>query len=127
MLPARPGSIWTARLALVMFVLAFVYLLGIAGILHRAAHERSLVIEVVVMLWVLVVLWPLLLVWRARRFGFDRVETALCAMFTFAMLNTQRLTGVYSLLCAAYLARDLDAWIGSRRWPACSSRAARPS
>src|SRR5262245_44028826 len=59
MLPARTGSIWTARLALVMFVLAFVYLLGIAGILHRAAHERSLVIEVVVMCWVLVVLWPL--------------------------------------------------------------------
>ena len=28
MLPARPGSLWTARLALVMFVLGFVYLLG---------------------------------------------------------------------------------------------------
>jgi voltage-gated potassium channel len=59
MLPARPGSIWTARLALVMFVLAFVYLLGVAGILHRAGHERSLAVEVVVMHWVLLVMWPL--------------------------------------------------------------------
>lgn len=73
---------------------------------------------------VLVVLWPLLLLWRARRFGIDRVETALCAMFTIAMLNTQRLTGVYSLLCAPYLARDLDAWIASRPWPAWTRPAA---
>lgn len=59
MMPARPGSIWTARLALVMFVLGFIYLLGIAGIVHRAAYDRTLAIEVIVMCWVLVVLWPL--------------------------------------------------------------------
>jgi tetratricopeptide (TPR) repeat protein len=73
---------------------------------------------------VLVVLWPLLLLWRARRFGLDRVEAILCALFTIAMLNTQRLTGVYSLLCAPYLARDLDAWIASRTWPAWTRPAA---
>jgi len=73
---------------------------------------------------VLVVLWPLLLLWRARRFGWDRVETVLCVMFTALMLNTQRLTGVWSLLCAPYLARDLDAWIASRRWPAWTRPAA---
>lgn len=59
MLPFRPGSIWTARLALVMFVLGFVYLLGIAGIVHRAPQERVLPAEVIVMSWVLLVLWPL--------------------------------------------------------------------
>jgi tetratricopeptide (TPR) repeat protein len=73
---------------------------------------------------VLVVVWPLLLLWRARRFGLDRVEAILCALFTIAMLNTQRLTGVYSLLCAPYLARDLDAWIASRPWPAWTRPAA---
>ncbi len=67
---------------------------------------------------VMLVLWPLLAVWRWRRTGFDLVEALCLAFFTALMLNTQRFTGSWAVVAAPYLSRDLDAWIGARRWPA---------
>ncbi|MFI5372971.1 MAG: tetratricopeptide repeat protein, partial [Candidatus Eisenbacteria bacterium] len=64
------------------------------------------------------VAWPLLAVWRGTRVGFDRVELALCLFASVTMLQTQRLTGSYAVIAAPYLARDLDAWVGARSWPA---------
>jgi hypothetical protein len=66
---------------------------------------------------VLMVLWPLLAVWRWRRLGVDLVEIPCLVFFTTLMLNTQRFTGAWSVVAAPYLARDLDAWIASHRWP----------
>lgn len=65
----------------------------------------------------LIVAWPLLAAWRWRRHGFDAAEALLCAGFTAAMLNTQRLSGAWAVLAAPFLARDLDAWVRSRPWP----------
>ena len=67
---------------------------------------------------VLLVLWPLLAAWRWRRAGIDLVEILSLVFFTTLMLNTQRFSGAWSVVAAPYLARDLDAWIASRRWPA---------
>lgn len=66
---------------------------------------------------VLLALWPLLAVWRWRRAGFDLVETLVLIFFTTLMLNAQRFTGAWAVVAVPYLGRDLDAWIGSRRWP----------
>ncbi len=66
----------------------------------------------------LIVLWPLLAAWRWRRAGFDLVESLSFAFFTTLMLNTQRFTGAWAVIAAPYLARDLDAWVQARRWPA---------
>ncbi len=66
---------------------------------------------------VLLVLWPLLAAWRWRRDGFDLVEALCLGFFTTLMLNTQRFTGAWSVVAAPYLARDLEAWSGTRRWP----------
>src|SRR5262245_60139818 len=67
---------------------------------------------------VMVVLWPLLAAWRARRVGFDLVETLCLGFFTVLMFNTQRFTGAWSVVAAPYLARDLDAWVQARAFPA---------
>jgi hypothetical protein len=67
---------------------------------------------------VLLVLWPLLAAWRWRRAGVDLVETLSLIFFTTLMLNTQRFSGAWSVIAAPYLARNLDAWVASRRWPA---------
>ena len=67
--------------------------------------------------------WPLLLLWRARRFGLDRVEAALCALMTAYAVTTQRFLGTYAVVCAPYAARDLDAWVRGHRWPAWTARA----
>jgi hypothetical protein len=67
---------------------------------------------------VLLVLWPLLAAWRWRRAGIDLVETLSLLFFTTLMLNTQRFSGAWSVVAAPYLARDLDAWVAARRWPA---------
>ncbi|HUK62608.1 MAG TPA: hypothetical protein VLV15_04715, partial [Dongiaceae bacterium] len=64
------------------------------------------------------VLWPTLAIVRGVRHGFDRVELALCVFTSVTMLQTQRLSGSYAVVAAPYLARDLDAWVGSRPWPA---------
>ncbi len=94
----RPGSLWTARLALVMFALGFVYLLGIAGVLHRATQEQSLVIEVVVMLWVLVVMWPLFV-----------TEAVLAAVYRSPEVSLRRAIGRVVLVALVPPARM--AWI----------------
>jgi hypothetical protein len=65
----------------------------------------------------LLVGWPLLLLWRARRSGLDLVELLLCGFFTYLAVGIQRFIGFYALVAAPFVARDLDAWIGSRRWP----------
>src|SRR5262245_40703376 len=67
---------------------------------------------------VLMVLWPVLAVWRGRRAGFDLVEALCLVFFTALMLNTQRFNAVWSVFAAPYLARDLDAWVQARAFPA---------
>jgi hypothetical protein len=74
--------------------------------------------------FVLLAGWPVLLVWRARRFGLDRVEALLCAFFTAYASSSQRFLGTHAVLAASYAARDLDAWVRTRRWPAWSARPA---
>jgi len=68
-------------------------------------------------LWLMVLGWPLLMLWRARRHGFDVVEAISAALATAYALPSQRFLGVYALVAAPYLARDLEAWIQARRWP----------
>ncbi len=53
-------------------------------------------------------LWPVLALLRARRAGFDRVEALMCLAFSATVLVGQRFIGVYSLVAAVYLGRDLD-------------------
>jgi hypothetical protein len=66
----------------------------------------------------LLVGWPALLLWRCRRIGPDRVELVTCAMFTWIALGAQRFVGYYAIVAAPYVARDLDAWVRARAWPA---------
>ncbi|MBI1797143.1 MAG: tetratricopeptide repeat protein [Candidatus Eisenbacteria bacterium] len=64
--------------------------------------------------------WPLLILWRALRRQFDRVEIAMCAVFTALGLGTQRFIGLYALAATPFMMRDVDAWAATRRWPAWS-------
>jgi tetratricopeptide (TPR) repeat protein len=68
--------------------------------------------------------WPLLLLARARR-GFDPVEALLCLLFSALALRAQRFLGFYALVAAPYLARDLDEWLGARKWPSRAPHALR--
>ena len=61
--------------------------------------------------------WPLLILWRARRGRFDVTEALLAAYLIPTAIQTQRFTGLLALGGAPYLARDLDAWVRTRRWP----------
>ena len=61
--------------------------------------------------------WPVLMLLRARRRGLDWVEAALCALVTAYTLPSQRFLGVYALVAAPYLARDLEERVGVVRWP----------
>ena len=63
-------------------------------------------------------LWPVLALLRLRRGGLDRVEVMLCGVFSAILLVGQRFTGVYALVAAIYLARDLDEWMRGARMPA---------
>jgi tetratricopeptide (TPR) repeat protein len=63
-------------------------------------------------------LWPLLMLWRFRRRGFDLAELLACGFFTAWMASSQRFFGPYAIAAAVYLARDLDDWVATRRWPA---------
>lgn len=67
-------------------------------------------------LWFLT--WPVLIVWRARRFGLDRVEALLAVCFLPLALVAQRFLGFTVIVAAPFVARDLDAWVRSRGWPA---------
>jgi hypothetical protein len=60
--------------------------------------------------------WPLLMLWRARRRGIDVAEIALGLFFTAVALGSQRFVATYALVAAPFLARDLDAFLGARRW-----------
>ena len=62
--------------------------------------------------------WPLLAVWRWRRSGADLVEAVLLACFVPLPFLSQRFLGFTVVVAAPYLARDLDAWVRGRRWPA---------
>jgi hypothetical protein len=68
-------------------------------------------------LWLAVFGWPLLMLLRARRHGLDRVEGITAVLVTAYALPSQRFLGVYALVAAPYLARDLETWIHERRWP----------
>jgi tetratricopeptide (TPR) repeat protein len=66
--------------------------------------------------------WPLLIAWRLAQRRFDRVEILMCALFTTLALTRMRFEGFYALVAAPYVARDLDEWLTSRRWPAWTGR-----
>ena len=61
--------------------------------------------------------WCLLIVWRAAHRRFDRVEALLCAAFTALALSAQRFIGLYAVVAAPFLMRDLGEWVSTRRWP----------
>jgi len=65
-------------------------------------------------LWM--VLWPLLQLWRRARGRGDRVEAMLWALFTVMAFSSQRFLTFWAVAAAPYLARDLDEWMGERRW-----------
>ena len=62
--------------------------------------------------------WLCLAVWRARRSGVDLAELLLVGGFVTIAMMTQRFLGFAMVTLAPYLARDLDAWVRTRRWPA---------
>jgi hypothetical protein len=66
----------------------------------------------------ILVLWPVLALLRLRRGGLDRVEVMTCGAFSAMLLVAQRFIGVYALVAAVYLARDLDEWARRVRLPA---------
>ena len=68
----------------------------------------------------LLVGWPALALWHPGRRSLDRVELALAALFTTLVVSAQRFIGVYALVAAPFLARDLAAWMDGR-----AARAAR--
>jgi hypothetical protein len=57
--------------------------------------------------------WPLLALWRARRRGPDLVELLSCAAFTALALPAQRFLGLYALVAAPYVSRDLAEWLAA--------------
>jgi hypothetical protein len=67
---------------------------------------------------VFLVVVPLLAVWRWRRHRFDVAQALLLAALVPQALVSQRFLGPMVLALTPFFARDLDAWIGSRRWPA---------
>jgi hypothetical protein len=62
-------------------------------------------------------LWPLLLAWRARRHGWDWVESGACLTLTVLALASRRSVAAYAVVAAPFVARDLQALLTSRRWP----------
>lgn len=67
---------------------------------------------------VVMVLWPLLLLWRGFRRRWDLVELMVALAFVPLAWSSVRFLGYLSLVALPYLARDLDAWVAARRWPA---------
>jgi hypothetical protein len=65
----------------------------------------------------ILVLWPVLALLRMRRGGLDRVEVMICGVLSAMLLVGQRFAGVYALVAAIYLARDLDEWLRGARLP----------
>lgn len=65
----------------------------------------------------LLIAWPILQVWRARRGLFDAVEGMLFVLLSAAVLISQRFIGPWVIVAGFFVARDLDAWARTRRWP----------
>jgi hypothetical protein len=65
----------------------------------------------------LMVGWPLLIVSRAarRRLGLDEILS--CVLFTALALTSQRFAGLYALVAAPFVARDLGEWLAARAAP----------
>jgi hypothetical protein len=61
--------------------------------------------------------WPLLLVLRARRRGIDLAEALACVVSTALALSSLRFGATYALMAAPFVARDLQDFLVSRRWP----------
>jgi hypothetical protein len=72
---------------------------------------------------VLMALWPILALLRLGRAGLDRVEVMMCAVFTAIVIAGQRFVGVYALVAAVYVSRDLDDWARALRAPVWTSGA----
>jgi hypothetical protein len=68
-------------------------------------------------LWLMVVGWPLLILLRWLRGRADGIEALTCALVTAYALPSQRFLGVYAVVAAPYLARDLEQWIQACHWP----------
>ena len=66
----------------------------------------------------LVAVWPILAFLRLRRTRLDLVEVMMCACFTMTLAVGQRFVGVYALVAAVYISRDLDEWLASVPLPA---------
>jgi len=61
--------------------------------------------------------WPLLMMWRARQEGIDRVELAMCLLYSVLAISVQRFVAFYGFAMVPYLARDLDHFVRGFRWP----------
>ncbi|MEO5618729.1 MAG: tetratricopeptide repeat protein [Candidatus Eisenbacteria bacterium] len=64
---------------------------------------------------------PALFLWRWRRTkggpAPDRVQLVMLLVFCAMAVSSMRFLGFFALALAPYLARDLDAWLATRRWP----------
>ena len=62
----------------------------------------------------LIVGWPVLIVERAarRRMGLDEILS--CVLFTSLALTSQRFAGLYALVAAPFVARDVAEWLAAR-------------
>lgn len=65
----------------------------------------------------LLALWPVLIAARTRRWGFDRVEAMMCAVFSASLLVGARFMGVFAVVAGVYVSRDLDEWVRVMRRP----------
>ena len=65
---------------------------------------------------VLLVGGALLMAWRTLRTGVDRAEIVLVPLFAALTFQSVRFIGPFALIAAPFVARNLDAWVRSRRW-----------
>lgn len=62
-------------------------------------------------------LWPALLLWRLMRRRLDWVEILGCALFLWLALSSGRFLGVYLVMAAPFVARDLHELLALPGWP----------
>ena len=58
--------------------------------------------------------WPVLIVARALRRRVDLAELLACLLFTALAVTSQRFAGLYALVAAPFVARDLAEWMSAR-------------
>jgi hypothetical protein len=75
----------------------------------------------------LVLGWPALILWRAVRSRMEWAEAFTCAALLGLAFYAQRFAAFTVVGAAPYVARDLDAWIRTRRWPAWTARGLAPA